>query len=564
MPTIDVSYKDLCRLVGKNIPLKELKEKAILFAKSEIADSEGDLLKVEVADTNRPDLWSAEGIAREIQGRYTLKSGLPKYTVKSSGLKVIVDKSVASIRPLTVCAVVSGLRINAQVLGQLIQLQEKLCENYGKKRKEVAIGVYDYQKIHRPIFYKAFAPHALKFVPLDFDTPLDLLQILQQHPKGREYAHLLDGCNAYPVFIDSAGQVLSMPPIINSDHTGKVTEKTKTVFIECSGFDLAYLVPALQVVVAALVERGGKAESVEICYEKKKMITPDFTPGKMQIGKKQVIQLFGTSVSDKKIIELLSMARYDATVKGENIEVLYPAYRHDIMHPVDIIEDILISEGFNEIAPVMPMIGTIGCIARKERLARKVREIMISLQCQEIMSYVLTNLESLYDNMNLPRTLAKDALKYIEIDNPVSNNWSVFRNWLLPSIMEFLSRNTKRQYPQRIFEIGEVVLFKKDAETRSENPLRIAYASASAETNYTEAKQALDFLLDSLKLQYEVIPAEHLSFIPGRVGRIIVKGKKVGFLGEIHPQVLKSWNLEMPVAGFELNLTELLDDVELG
>src|SRR4030042_1645697 len=254
MPTIEVSHNDLCNLIGKTFAMEELKD-IVLYAKGEIDEVNGDLIKIDEKDSNRPDLWSAEGIAREIKGRINPR-GCPKYSVKPSNVVVNVDKKNKTVRPNTVCAVVKNLKIDIDVLSQIIQLQEKIHTTFGSNRKEIAMGIYDYDRIKPPIRFTTFKPEGIKFAPLDFEEEMTLKEILEKHPKGKEFVHLLTGCKEYPIFIDANNEVLSMPPIINSNYSGKITENTKNAFIECSGFNFKFLIPALNVVVAALADRG--------------------------------------------------------------------------------------------------------------------------------------------------------------------------------------------------------------------------------------------------------------------------------------------------------------------
>jgi len=167
MPKIDVSYNDLCNLIGRKIEIQKFVNEDILFAKGEVDDIIDDTMKIDIKDTNRPDLWSAEGVAREIRLRY--KSDFPTYRVKKSNVVVNVDKSVENVRPLTVCAVVRNLKITGVVLYQLVQLQEKIAGTFGRNRKEVAIGVYDLDKIKLPINYTTVSPTGIKFITLDFE-----------------------------------------------------------------------------------------------------------------------------------------------------------------------------------------------------------------------------------------------------------------------------------------------------------------------------------------------------------------------------------------------------------
>ncbi len=562
MPTIDVSFKDLCKLVGKKMPLAKLKEDYILYAKGEIDAVQGDQLKIDIKDTNRPDLWSVEGIAREIQGRITNRTGIPKYKVGKSDVVVYVDKKNKKVRPYTVCAVAKGLKINDDVLSQMIQLQEKVCETFGRRRKEVALGVYDLRKIKSPIKFTTVKPDGIKFVPLEFDKPLTPEQILKQHPKGKEFGHLLTDFKEYPIFIDSADNVLSLPPIINSDYTGKVTTKTRDLFIECSGFNFKFLIPALNVIVAALADRGAKIETVKVVYPTKVykgkniLHTPDLTPKRFEVDTNYINNISGLNLTPNQMKKLLEQARYKVKLTGrkhKKIEVLYPAYRQDIMHPRDIVEDVIVSYGYNKIEPVVPKLATIGGIDKKEAFTNTVAEIAIGLGLQEILSYTLTNKDNLFKKMNMPQQAVA------EIENPVSMNWNVFRTWLLPGLLEFLSSNQHVEYPQRIFEIGDAILLDETQETKTQDVRKMACAISDAHVSYEEISSILDAVLRTLGVDYELKVSEHPTFIKGRVADIVVEGKKIGFIGEIHPIVLERWKMEMPVAAFEINLEELLN-----
>jgi phenylalanyl-tRNA synthetase beta chain len=546
MPTIEVSHKDLCNLIGKKLSVEDLKD-IVLYAKGEVDEINGDLLKIDEKDSNRPDLWSAEGIAREIKGRINPK-GCPKYNVKPSNVVVNVDKKNKTVRPYTVCAVVKNLKIDIDVLSQIIQLQEKIHTTFGSNRKEIAMGIYDYDKIKSPIRFTTFKPEGIKFAPLDFEEEMTLKEILEKHPKGKEFVHLLTDYKEYPIFIDANNEVLSMPPIINSNYSGKITEKTKNAFIECSGFNFKFLIPALNVVVAALVDRGAQIESVKVVYPDQTIITPDMTPKKTSIDVDYVNKVSGLNLSGKEICKLLQQANYDAELKGKKIELSYPAYRQDIMHSRDIVEDVIISYGYNKIEPVVPKLKTGSGIAEKEIFSNKVSGIMTEIGFQEILSYTLTNKDNIFNKMNLKEN------EVVEIENPVSLNWNVFRNWLLPSLMEFYSNNQHVRYPQNIFEVGDAVLIDEKQETKTRDVRKLAVGIADSKVGYSDITGVLDALMNKLKVKYKLQKTKHDSFIEGRVAEIIVKGKPVGIIGEVHPAVLKNWKVEMPVTGFEIEL----------
>lgn len=555
MPTIEISHKDLNSLVGKQLTVNQLKDEAILFAKGEMDGVNGDLIKVDIKDTNRPDLWSTEGIARELRGRYG-KPGMPEYKTGKSGVVVHVDPKLKTIRPYTVCAVVRDIKITETVLAQMIQLQEKVSGTFGRNRREIAIGVYNASKIKPPIRFTTTSPTGLKFVPLESSRAMTPKEILEKHPKGREYGHLLKDKPAYPVFIDSAGEVLSIPPIINSGHTGKVTASTKEIFIECSGFDLKFLNTALNVIATALADRGGKVLTVDVYYGSRKITTPDISPRKTKANTDYIRKVAGISLSDKEIAALLSKALYKVKSSGKTLSLEYPAYRQDIMHQADVAEDVLISYGYNKIKPNPPALATTGSMLPMEKFSGKAQTLAIGAGLQEIMSYILTNKKELFDNMNLKPS------GIVEIENPVSSNWSVFRTWLIPGLLSFFSQNMHREFPQKIFEIGDCVVQDPKQETRTADVKKLAVAVSDTSTGYEEISSIADFILSSLGVKYNFVRAEHPSFIKGRHASIMAAGREIGLIGEIHPQVLNNWKLEIPAAAFELDLAAIFSKIK--
>jgi phenylalanyl-tRNA synthetase beta chain len=552
MPKIDFSLDDLRSLLKKNIPYDELEERGILFVKGEIEGFMDDNIIVDIKDTNRPDLWSVEGIARELRGHYGVSEGLPEFKIKSSGISMNVDKKVEKVRAKTVGAVVKGLTFDDEFIKQMIQLQEKIHMTYGRNRGECAIGVYDFDRIVPPVRYTTVAPDGIKFVPLDFEEEMTPGEILEKHPKGREYAHLIDKHDEYPLMIDSEGNVLSIPPIINSVYTGKVSEETKNVFIEMTGHDVERLSVALNVLAAAFYDRGGEVLSVDVNYPDGTIVTPDLTPKEFTFKHMDCRKLLGLDLTDEEIISLLKKARYDVIeLKSGKVKVKYPAYRNDIMHQRDVIEDIAIAYDINNIEPEPPEISTIGGADPKEEFSDTLREVMLGLGFQEVLTFSLINKENLFDKMN-----QKEG-EVCEIANPVSTNWNAIRSRLLPSIMDFLRANLHVEYPQKVFEVGDVVVIDESAETGTKTEKKLACALSDMDAGYEDISSILNAVLRSIGLEYSLKNKDHESFISGRSAEIVAGGKSVGMVGEIHPQVLNNWGIEKPVAVLEIDIENI-------
>src|SRR3989344_5738667 len=537
MPIVKLSKKVFEKLIGKKIPLNELK-KRIPYLGTDLDSIKGNEINIEIFP-NRPDLLSEQGFARAFSSFIGVKTGFKKYNVKKSAYKVIIDPSVSSIRPFTACAVVKNLKFDDEMIKEVIQIQEKLHITYGRNRKKAAIGIYPFEKITTPIYYKALPPEDIKFRPLESDKEMTGLQILSKHPTGREYAPLLEGKEKFPVFLDAENKILSMPPIINSYETGKITSKTRDVFIECSGFDFKTLNILLNIIVTALADMGGDIYSMELYYKNKKYTTPNLKPIEMKVDLAYVNRLLGLDLKEKELKNLFGRMGYSYNHK----KVLVPAYRSDILHPIDLVEDLAIAYGYENFKPEIPNISTIGEEDGLEVFKGNLKEILIGLGLLETSSFIITSKEL------IEKTKMKDDL--IEIKNPISQEFNVLRASLIPSMLQILSKNKHAEYPQKIFEQGLIV--KKDLKDYE----YLTILTANEKANYTEIRQILDALLSSLNLKYSIEDLEHNSFIPGRIGKIIVNKKEIGFLGEIHPSVLENFSLENPAAALEINLSEL-------
>jgi len=552
MPTITFSLKDLQNLVGKKLSVEVVQELAH-YGKGDFEgyDKETDEVKIDFGDTNLPYLWSVEGFARLVKLVLGKDKGISRLKIEKGNYKVKVDKSVKSVRPFIAAFVAKGCKIDDYLIKQIIQLQEKLCDNYGRRREKVAIGVYRYEKIKFPIHYKATDPESIKFTPLEFRKEMTQQEILEEHPKGKDYAWILEGCKKYPILIDDNEEVLSFPPIINSNNTGKVEEGDSDLFFEVTGTDMNAGLLASNIFAQAMADRGAKIYSVDIEYPDKKITTPKFFNESINVKAEDVSKIIGIDLKDSDMRKLLEKAGY-AIVKGK---VMIPHYRRDILHPADVVEDIAIMYGYDKIKEEVLTSYTIGNTSDMVNFIDKVREILVGLGYQEAMSPILSNKVLMSDKMNMKEFYG------VEISNYMSETYSVVRSWLLPILMDMLGKNKHIEYPQKIFEEG-LVTVKKGNEVKDYE--RVALVNCNEKADYTEAKQAMDYLFSRLGIEYDIEEVEHDSFISGRVGRVVVSGKKVGYIGEINPKVLDNFELTLPVVGFELNLTEIFEVWELG
>ena len=557
MPTIEVERRDLEFLLGWKLPDDSEKLDEILsFIKGEVKNIDEEEIYIDIKDSNRADLWGVEGIARALRGILNIERGLKRYEVAGkSGVEITVDQRLKNIRPYIACAVVKGVKLSDAAIRHIMRFQDKMDQTYGRGRRRTSIGIYDFDLVSPPLRYTVSKPNEIRFTPLGFSEELTLAEILKKHPKGIEYGHIVRPFDVWPIFIDSKGKVLSFPPIINSNDLGRVTVDTRNVLVEVTGTMYKTVLYTLINVILALADRGGAIYSVDVHYPYEGLgtiVTPDLKTEKMHLKIEYVRKVMGIPLSLKEIVDLLERARYGVAEATESeVVVEIPCYRPDIMHPIDIVEDIAIAYDLNRMQPRWPQISTVGGLLRETQLRDLVRELMVGLGYQEVLTFTLTSPEVLFGRMNIP------SGRVVEIANPKVSSMTCLRSWLLPTLMEFLSHNTHVEYPQRIFEVGYCVVHDETQMNKSRDIEKLACVTIHSNAGFSEAKSVLDALFTNLGLEYSLEEENHGSFIEGRVGAIIVKGEKIGLIGEIHPQVLQNWGLENPAAALEINLSEI-------
>ncbi len=547
MPTITVSAKDLAEQAGISAELEQLKE-LLSSIKCETEAINGDEVSVEVT-SDRPDLFSTEGIARAI--RFYQGTAPPYEISRFSGppLRLRVDPSTEGVRPIIVAAAVRGISTSSESTRQFMQLQEKLHNTYGSGRKKASIGIYDMDSVAHEFVYRASPPSEISFVPLEGSSPMDGGAILSGTIKGREYALLLSGKNAYPLLTDRDGKVLSMPPIINSDET-KVTGRTKNIFIDVTGLDEKAVSICLIIMVTSILERGGKLQQVEVEYRDRKITTPRLDARTQTITTSGVKAYSGLDLPAGAVASLLGRMGYASSKpKGGALEVAVPPYRIDVLHEVDLVEDVVIAYGLNRIEPEFPRILTVGKRLPGSRLAGRVRDLMVGMGFQEVSTYHLASREVIEEKPMLPKR------NLIEIIKPVSLEYTVLRDTLLPKLLQLLGLNTHVDYPQRIFEYGSVA---KERGGRPVDLPKLGAAISDDKLSFEEMQAVVAALFRGLSKDARFSALSSPLFIEGRAAKVTVDGEEVGIVGETSPQVLVNFGMTCPVLLMELDMSPLL------
>ena len=525
------------------------------FVKGDVESLEGDAVSIEVKDSNRPDIWSVEGIARALKGYLGAGRIRPITVAGRSNLNIVVDKRVKPIRPFISTAIVKGLQPTDEALKSWINLQEKLDQTYGRKRKIASIGFYQADLIQSPLSYTVANPDIITFAPLGSEEKQSLREIVSTHPKGSEYGEIISQFESWPVLVDGADNVLSLPPVVNSNDLGRITTGTRNILVEVTGTNAETVHNTLKIVVSSLAERGGRIYSCLETYPygtPRRLVSPDLSPTATSLRLSHINKLLGTSVRLREASRFVERAGYRVQrATGDTIQLEIPCYRTDIMHSVDMMEDIAIAMDINKLKPEWPMIWTVGNLAKETDENESVAEIMIGLGFQEVLTYTLTS--PVVVSNNVPSSQGK----LVELLNPRMTTHTVLRNWLLPSLLETTSHNTHVDYPQRIFEIGPCIGRRENETHPIQETRRLAAVTIHANAGFTEIRSSIDALAKNKGRSFQIKETEHPSFLSGRCGAIISDGTEVGIIGELNPRVIKSWGLNLPAAAFEVEMPAL-------
>ncbi len=540
MAVIEISRKDLETLVGKKLGDKELKEKIPMIG-APLEALMKDTVQYEIFP-NRPDMLSVEGFARAVKTFLGVEKEPRVYEASESGITLFVEDSVKSVRPYIACAVIKNITLTDDVIKSLMQTQEKIHQTLGRKRKKVAIGIHNIGAVKQPFYYKAVKPEETRFIPLDMKKELNLGEILKEHPKGIKYASILEGKERYPIILDKNGNVLSFPPIINGELT-KVTSDVNNLFIDVTGTDEKAVNIALNILVTSLADRGGKIESVKILKGKKEKKTPCLEYKEMKLDMSYVIKLLDIDINEEKIKTLLQKMGFGY----KNGLVQVPPYRADIMHQIDLVEDIAIAYGYENFEPKIPVSGK-GKGLERQKTIKKIKNSMIELGFQEVVNLILTNEENEFNKMGLKPN------NFVKTKNPLTTECTICRKKLIPSLLNVLSHNKHRKYPQKIFELGYVVATDNSAETGTKDELILSAAISDDVINYGDIVLILDELMKKLGIGYQLKKEKHPSFLKERCSKIIIRGNPgmSGIVGVIHPDVLKNFSIEKPTMAFEI------------
>lgn len=575
MPKIEVNEKLFFNLLGTKYDYDTLEAKltcgkAELDEKPDTSKPEDErVIKIELNDTNRPDLWSTGGIARQLRQHNTGKIAdyskflSTKGNLKDYGNRVVnVDANVKEVRPYMVAFVISGKPIDEPMLLDIIQTQEKLCWNFGRKRRSVSMGVYRSAQIEWPVSYHAVDPDKTSFVPLACEEPMTCRQILTDHPKGKEYGWILKDAKVFPLLSDAKGETMSMAPIINSATLGAVQVGDKDLMVELTGTDMPGLLLSANIVACDFADAGYEILPVKVVHPYdtgfgKEIVTPFYFQDTTDASLKACNKRLGSDLTAEDAVDALAHMGCAATTKAGKdgdtiITVTPPPYRNDFLHEVDVIEDIMMGKTLAFFSPERPHDFTIGRLLPVTLLSRRVKELMVGMGYQEMIFNYLGSKKDYIDNMNI------DPAGVVEIANPMSENYQFVRPSIIASLLSAEAGSANAVYPHKIFETGKIAYLCDEENTGTRTRQNLGFVTASGDANFNTAASEVATLLHFLDVEYVVEEADDARFIPGRQAAVMKNGKKIGIFGEIHPAVLENWQITVPCVAGEIDLEEIV------
>ena len=537
--------------------------------------------KIELNDTNRPDLWSVEGIARQLRGGIPLPgrpySFLERAAKRERGTvpDISVDPGLSAVRPFLGGFRATGGTLGEEGLAGLIGTQERLSELFGRKRADLAIGVYPLKgrkEISFPLSFRLADPDVTRFVPLGEEGPRSLREVVATHPKGIAYGSLVSSHSAWPVLADAQGEILSLPPVINSQTSGAVVAGDRDLFVEATGNDPQRILLALNILAANLTDRGFHVDPLLSKGEGWDLLAPASPGISVFVPAGLPARVLGCGTDPQDFIEVLLGFGYPALSRkgkgtkgeggsGEGFEVLQPFYRDDLLGAVDVVEDYLVARGFESFAPLMPRAFTAGSKAPRITVENRIRTAFLGMGFTELLSNILTGEPAVTARLGR----AGDLL--VRIDNPASLHYAVVRPTLLSGLLAAESRSARHPYPHRLFEVGEAMeLSPLPSGDRGLRDLHLAAALVShPQAGISELQGVLDALLARFDQRLVLEATDLPPYIPGRCGVLKnSRGERIATVGEIHPATLDLWGIRMPTAAFEIDVGALLAEEAQG
>lgn len=621
----DEAFDELCFEFG--IELDEItsereeaqKSSTVKLSEAQIAAlSDKVVYKIDVP-ANRYDLLCVEGLSRALR-IFLGGEDAPDYKIIGEPTTTLTVKkpNTDTIRPFVVAAILKDITFTQERYNSFIDLQDQLHRNLCRQRTLVAIGTHDMDTVEGPYTYDARPGSEINFVPLTPDdrsfNASELLEFYETQAAGKHlkpYVPIIKDSPLYPVVLDVQERVLSLPPIINGSHS-KITLNTKNVFIECTATDLTKANIVLDTVVTMFSQYCAQpftALPVTVQYEDESgsIVNSYVTPQLFVRREKATVEfcnsMIGINISPTEMQTLCNKVQLGPAALLENdtvLEVTVPPTRSDILHAVDIAEDVGIAYGYNNIVKKVPTTNTVGGEFPLNQIGDLLREEIGRAGYTEVLTHGLC---SIHDNFTALQCPVKEEIA-VSLSNPANIEYQVVRTTLLPGLLKTLQHNKSASFSNgfKLFEISDVVVVDKEfviSETivGAKNVRKLASVYAGPTSGFeiihglvdrvmtlTEVAPEAEYVATSVKKAqaeeeryrvsregwyYTIAPLaedahEANMYFAGRAAQVMLTKPgcaekiRLGTFGILHPNVLKNFDIQYPSTVMELDLEPLL------
>ncbi|KAJ1940122.1 phenylalanine--tRNA ligase subunit beta [Kickxella alabastrina] len=603
MPTINIDKQDLFEYLDNQYDTAQFRELCFEFGieleedtseKFVLAPGERAQLKIDIP-ANRYDLLCFEGLTRAL-GIFLGREPSPTYRVAhtENPYRITVSADCAQIRPFVVGAVLRGVKLNKERYQSLIDLQDKLHNNLCRRRTLVSIGTHDLDTVEGPFTYEARRPEDIRFVPLNQKEEMDGHRVIEFYETDmhiKKFLHIIRESPVYPVVYDARGRVMSLPPLINSEHS-KITLDTKNIFIEITATDITKVNMVLNIILtmfSGYCSEPFTVEPVEVVYpDGETLVYPNFERRTMTTSTKYLNGIVGVQKSNDEIIALLNKMSLDASLdkktnavsgllkkmslsdKSEDSQIIVkvPVTRPDILQECDIAGCLGIAFGYNNIPRAQNNSATVGKALPLNKLTDLVRKEMAMAGWTEALTLSLCSHDESFKFLR--RT--DPGTEAVVLANPMTIEFQVCRSTMLPGLLKTIRENKKHAIPFKIFEVSDVVFKNPELKgTGAQNERRACALFSSRMAQFEVIQGLLDTIMQSLNVRhtrkgaagYYLAEAELPTYLSGRSASVVYTDEDLnefvlGSIGVMHPEVLVNFELDYPVSAFEINIEPFL------
>ncbi|KAJ4481665.1 phenylalanyl-tRNA synthetase subunit beta [Lentinula edodes] len=622
MPTVAVDKAELWERLGQEFTTEEFDTLCFEYGVELDEDTTAEVeeaikkglpaerpqLKIETP-ANRYDLLCIEGIARALKV-FLGKEKAPRYMLvypakgESDLLTVTIHPETKQVRPLFACAILRNIKFTPRSYASFIDLQDKLHQNICRRRQLVAIGTHDLDTLKGPFRYEARAPKNIKFAPLNKEqeyTAEELMNLYESDKQLSRYLHIIRDSPVYPIIYDAEDRVLSMPPIINSNHS-KITLNTTNVFIDVTATDQTKLDIVVNMVATMFSEYCAEPFTIEpvkmVLPDGTTKISPDLSERTMLAHASYINSCTGLSLKSDQVANLLSkMSLFPnvSTTNADEIEVSMPPTRPDIFHECDIMEDAAIAYGFNNLPHTFPPTTTVGQPSAINKLSDIVRLEWALAGWVEVLPLTLCSHEENFAFLNHE----DDNNTAVKIANPKTLEFQVVRTTLIPGLLKTIRENRSHSLPLKIFETGDVVFKDIKRERQSRNERHAAAVWCNKTAGFEIVHGVFDRAMKMLEIPrisssdsnaetgYYMKETSDPMFFPGRAATIYYRSPPLrrkgtleklkqnaktiihvhddlvlGTLGILHPSVLEKFDIQYPCSAVEFTLDPFKKEIQ--